>query len=82
LDFAILNWTARENIIGGIYSKPVSLGNILHFTAAAVSLLKIITTGKGGIIFVIITVLYLIFAVWFGLVTFTHPGKPQPDNQI
>lgn len=31
LGFAILNWTAKGNLIGGIYSKPVSLGNFLHF---------------------------------------------------
>ena len=75
LGFAILNWTARRNIIGGIYSKPISLGNFLHFVAAGLSLLKKMTTGGTGIIFIIITILYLIFAVWFGLVTFTHPAK-------
>ncbi len=30
LGFAILNWTARGILIGGIYARPVALGNFLH----------------------------------------------------
>ena len=31
LGFAILNWTARGILMGGIYARPVALGNFLHF---------------------------------------------------
>src|SRR5512142_3573850 len=29
--FAITNWTAKDNAIGGIYSRPLALGNFSHF---------------------------------------------------
>src|SRR5258705_3799230 len=29
--FALMNWTAKDSIIGGIYARPVSLGNFAHF---------------------------------------------------
>ncbi len=40
LGFAMLNWLAKGNIIGGIYSKPVAVGNFMHFAISSVSLLK------------------------------------------
>ncbi len=40
LGFAILNWTARGVLIGGIYARPVALGNFLHFAMVAVMLIK------------------------------------------
>ena len=32
--FAMLNWTAKGNLIGGSYSRPVALGNFAHFMVA------------------------------------------------
>jgi len=40
LGFAILNWTARGVLIGGIYARPVALGNFLHFAMVGVMLAK------------------------------------------
>ena len=33
LGFAMLNWMAQGNIIGGIYSRPVAMGNLAHSLA-------------------------------------------------
>src|SRR5256885_11160647 len=30
LGFAFLNWMAQANLIGGIYSRPVAMGNVCH----------------------------------------------------
>jgi hypothetical protein len=79
LGFAILNWTARANLIGGIYSRPVALANFLHFAIVAMALLKAVAGGKLEIVFAFGLALYLLFAIWFGLVLFTHPGKPDVD---
>lgn len=38
--FAILNWMARGNIIGGIYSRPIAIGNTAHFFIGSMALLK------------------------------------------
>ena len=74
LGFAILNWMARSNLIGGIYSRPVAVGNLLHFAVVAITLLKVVIGGSLRTSEVIVgCVIYSVFAVWFGLVAFTHP---------
>jgi hypothetical protein len=74
LGFAMLNWMARSNLIGGIYSRPVAIGNLIHFAVVAITLLK---AAVGGSLrtneMIAACVAYLVFAVWFGLVVFTHP---------
>jgi hypothetical protein len=76
LGFAILNWMARANLMGGIYSRPVALGNLLHFAVVTIALLKVMTGGlsRSGEI-IVGSIVYLTFSVWFGLVVFTHPRQ-------
>lgn len=57
---------ARGNIIGGIYSRPVALGNFFHFVLVAILLLKQVIGGQTGIEFVVGTGAYGVFAVSFG----------------
>lgn len=38
LGFAALNWMSRGNRIGGIYARPLGIGNLLLFTTAALTL--------------------------------------------
>lgn len=40
LGFAFLDWNARGAPFGGIYGRPVALGNFLHFAVIALALLK------------------------------------------
>jgi hypothetical protein len=81
LAFAILNWTVRNSPIGGIYNRPVALANVVHFTIAAITLVKLTLTHSGSTPFshstavITATVLYCAFAIWFGLVLTTHPIK-------
>ena len=75
LGFAMLNWMARANLIGGVYSRPVAMGNFLHFAVVAVALLKALLGGMSAAILLVGAVIYSVFAVWFGLVVFTHPAK-------
>jgi hypothetical protein len=77
--FAMLNWIARANLIGGIYSRPVVIGNLLHFTMVALVLIRSIVNGQRGNLFVIGLCCYAVFAVWFGRVLFAHPLKTQTD---
>ena len=72
LGFAILNWMARTVLIGGIYSRPVALGNFLHFAVVAMTLVRLMAGGIRSHTTVIATFIYATFAVWFGLVLFTH----------
>jgi hypothetical protein len=40
LAFALANWTAKGSMIGGIYSRPLAIGNLLHFTVSTLTLLE------------------------------------------
>ncbi|MBP8824396.1 MAG: hypothetical protein KBH07_12210 [Flavobacteriales bacterium] len=75
LGFALMNWTAKGMVLGGIYGRAIMLGNFLHFTMGALALLKAaIDPGFGTIIWVL-TAIYTVFALLFGRLLFTHPGK-------
>ena len=75
LGFAVMNWTAKGSVLGGIYGRAIVLGNLLHFTMGALALLKAaMATGLGMIVWVL-TGIYAVFALLFGRMLFTHPGK-------
>src|SRR5688500_16719614 len=38
--FGLINWTARANLIGGIYGRPIAIGNFTHFMIGALALVK------------------------------------------
>jgi hypothetical protein len=74
LGFAMMNWMAREVLIGGIYSRPLAMGNMVHFLVAGLALVKA-ASGERGVIG--IALVYGVFAVWFGMVVFRHPLKEK-----
>lgn len=41
LGFGILNWMAEGTLIGGIYNRPIAIGNLMHFGVGAIALVKI-----------------------------------------
>ena len=78
LGFAILNWTARGVLIGGIYSRPVAIGNFWHFLIVSLLL------AKAAFVFaawplVISAAVFSVFAIWFGLVLF-RPSPVQKES--
>jgi hypothetical protein len=80
LGYAMLNWMARANLIGGIYSRPVATGNFLHFAVVAVVLSKAMMSGLRDVSVVIGLAAYSVFAVWFGLVLFARPFRVEEDK--
>ena len=74
LGFGILNWTAKGTLIGGIYNKPIVLGNLLHFVVGAITLVKVISNIQTHTeIIIFLTVFYVIFALLFAYVFKTNP---------
>ncbi|GGK87891.1 hypothetical protein GCM10011405_39560 [Rufibacter glacialis] len=71
LGFAILNWMAKGILIGGIYARPVALGNLMHFLVGALALLK--AAQAGGQVLWPLAVVYGLFALLFGMISFRHP---------
>ena len=74
LGFAMLNWMGKNNLIGGVYSRPVAIGNFTHFTIGAITLIKLVFT-QGETIFIITGIFYTLFALAFFKIVFTHPIK-------
>jgi hypothetical protein len=70
--FAMMNWTAKANLIGGIYARPLAIGNLTHFVIGALALSKGYSLSQ-PIIFQAITLIYIVFAISFVIVFFRHP---------
>jgi hypothetical protein len=71
--FGMLNWAAKANLIGGIYSRPVAIGNLTHFVIGGLALLKFATRNTTSTYVWIAVIFYLVFAILFGIVIFTNP---------
>lgn len=75
LGFALLDWHARGAPFGGIYGRPVALGNFLHFTVVAAALLKAASAAPAAPL-IGLAALSTAFALAFGGVLFF---KGAPD---
>ena len=79
--FAMLNWAAKANLTGGIYSRPVVIGNLAHFTICGLALVKYLSNNNFQTPIWIAVILYLLFAVLFGFVLFTNPPVKNKFNE-
>lgn len=72
--FAMINWMARNVLIGGIFSRPLAIGNFAHFFIAGMALLRASSKNELDTIYLyIFTGFYLLFAISFGSVLFRPP---------
>lgn len=71
----LLNWMAKGATLGGIYGRPIVIGNLVHFMMGALVLLKMAGGPSSSPAQWTLTFAYVVFAVLFGFVIFTHPGK-------
>ena len=72
--FALMNWTAKDSAIGGIYARPVSLANFSHFFSGALLLVKFLFSNPFSIPIFLVTLLYAVFAVIFYWLVFRATG--------
>ena len=74
LGFAVLNWMAR-----GFYTRPVALGNFLHFGIVAVILTR---EAIDHVVMQLATsaAVFGAFAIGFGIVLFRLPARGQPAD--
>ncbi|MFB0938686.1 MAG: hypothetical protein QMB29_07100 [Urechidicola sp.] len=81
LGSGILNWMAKGSIIGGIYNRPIVIGNLMHFGVGAIALIKIVShIETHSEIIISLTVLYVIFTILFTYIFKNNPAtvKKQP----
>ena len=77
LGFAMLNWMARRSTIGGIYNRPLVMGNLIHFFVGALAFLKAANKIPGSPVTWIVAGAYSVFALGFGTLLF---GSPRPAS--
>lgn len=74
LGFAVLDWMSRHAALGGIYGRPLIVGNLLHFTAAALAFFKLLLRNPELRTLWPLGLLYALLAVGFGVVLFRPPA--------
>jgi hypothetical protein len=71
---ALMNWTAKDSAIGGIYARPVSLGNFAHFFIGTLLLAKYLLATGFNVFISLTGMAYAIFAMLFYWLVFRHTG--------
>jgi hypothetical protein len=75
LGFAMMNWMAKGVLIGGIYARPLAMGNLVHFLVGALALLKYSFGDLSTPAMWVLAAIYCLMAILFGIVFLTHPSK-------
>ena len=76
LGFALMNWMAKGTIIGGIYNRPIAIGNFMHFMVGTLALIKIVNhIDIHQEVIICLAVVYAIFAICFVYIFRTNPAK-------
>lgn len=70
LGFAAANWTARGSMIGGIYARPLSVANFVHFVVGAIVVVKGMSFDTSGVAYLALAAIYVIFAILFTLLVY------------
>jgi len=77
--FAIVNWMAKDNAIGGIYSRPLAMANWGHFFAGGAVLARHAAAHGVRAPLAVVLVVYITLALCFGYVAF-GPGPVRKDG--
>ena len=77
---ALMNWTAKDSAIGGIYARPVSLGNFAHFFIGTLVFTKDLLSNGLSVSILLIVLVYAVFALLFYWLVFRHTGIVVDKN--
>jgi hypothetical protein len=84
--FALVNWMAKDSLIGGIYNRPLAAGNFLHFMMGALALGKGLTTERLTPVVWAAAIAYAVLAAGFTYILFTSPvlrdNQKSPDARL
>ena len=78
--FALMNWTAKDSAIGGIYARPVSLGNFSHFLSGTLLLTKYLLSNELNLSLAFVWIVYANFAAFFYWLVFRATGIKADKN--
>src|SRR4051812_28104358 len=46
---AITNWMSKSNLVGGVFGRPLAMGNLAHFGIGAMALVRSAATGQADL---------------------------------
>lgn len=78
--FGMVNWTAKGNLIGGIYARPIAIGNLTHFVIAGLALIKYYFTSPATVLLPVVAT-YTVLAILFAIV-FSRTRCPKSNNDV
>jgi len=75
LGFGILNWMLKGTRIGGIYNRPVLIGNLMHFLVGTIALIKIVTSIQvHSEITIFLMIVYSTLSISFAILFKSNPA--------
>ena len=77
---AMMNWTAKDSAIGGIYARPVSIANFSHFLIGTLLLAKVVLSSAFTLSIALMLAVYAIFAILFYWLVFRSTGIRVDKN--
>ena len=77
---AMMNWTAKDSAIGGIYARPVSIANFSQFLIGTLLLAKVVLSSGFNLAITLLLVVYVIFAILFYWLVFRATGIRVDKN--
>ena len=83
MGFGYLNWMSKNSLIGGIYNKPLLIGNTLHFLTASMAMIKLVFKFDNNLQLIIPhTIIYCLFTLFFGCIFFTNPISKKTSTDL
>jgi hypothetical protein len=70
LGLAMIDWMGKGSKVGGIYNRPIAVGNLMHFAVGAITLVHFSFHGHVPAFVIAIAIVYTLFALAFGVVVF------------
>ena len=77
---AMMNWTAKDSAVGGIYARPVSIANFSHFFIGTLLLAKGVLSSAFNLSIALLLAMYTIFAILFYWLVFRSTGIRVDKN--
>ncbi len=68
---AATNWMSKGNLVGGVFGRPLAMGNLAHFGIGAMALIRVAAAGDARAW--IPAALYAVLAASFGAIIFIRP---------
>ena len=79
--YSMLNWMTKGSLIGGIYNRPIAIGNFTHFLVVGLAVVKsLISNPELPKALWVASMLYMIFGFLFAVILFRHPISSTTDK--